>query len=86
MAFILVLKPRAKKGLANLEDADRIKARVILEAILKYPFSGKKLSGELPNQYSMRAWPFRIIYEIRKKELVILILRIHHRKDAYKSW
>ena len=86
MAFILVLKPRAKKELTNLEDADRIKARVVLEVILKNPFSGKKLSGELPNQYSMRAWPFRIIYEIRKKELVILILRIRHRKDAYRSW
>ena len=86
MAFILVLKPRAKKELANLEDADRIKARVVLEAILNNPFLGKKLSGELPNQYSMRAWPFRIIYEIRKKELVILVLRIRHRKDAYRSW
>lgn len=86
MAFILVLKPRAKKELANLEDADRIKARVVFEVILKNPFSGKKLSGELPNQYSMRAWPFRIIYEIRKKELVILVLRIRHRKDAYRSW
>ncbi|MCE9585264.1 type II toxin-antitoxin system RelE/ParE family toxin [Candidatus Nomurabacteria bacterium] len=84
MAFILVLKPRAKKELTNLEDIDRIKVRVVLEAILKNPFLGKKLSGELPNQYSIRAWPFRVIYEIRKKELVILILRIRHRKDVYK--
>lgn len=85
MAFILILKPRAKKELANLEDIDRIKARVVLEAILKNPFSGKKLSGELPNQYSMRAWPFRIVYEIRKNELIILVLRIRHRKDAYRG-
>ena len=84
MAFILILKPRAKKELANLESADRVKACVVLEAILKNPFLGKKLTGELPNQYSMRAWPFRIVYEIRKNELVILVLRIRHRKDAYK--
>ena len=86
MAFILVLKPRAKKELANLEDADRVKARIVLEAILSNPFSGKKLTGELPNQYSMRAWPFRVVYEIRKKELIILVLRIRHRKDAYTRW
>jgi mRNA interferase RelE/StbE len=86
MAFILVLKPKAKKELINLEDADRIKARMVFDVILKNPFLGKKLSGKLPNQYSMRAWPFRIVYEIRKKELVILILRIRHRKDTYKSW
>ena len=86
MSYILFLKPRAKKELANLEDADRIKARVVLEVILKNPFLGKNLSGELPNQYSMCAWPFRIIYEIRKKELVILIPLIRHRKDVYKRW
>jgi mRNA interferase RelE/StbE len=80
----LVLKPRAKKELANLEEVDRIRARVVLEAIQNNPFSGKKLTGELPNQYSMRAWPFRVIYEIRKNELIILVLRIRHRKDAYK--
>ncbi len=84
MAFILVLKPSAKKELANLEVADRVKARVVLEAILENPFSGKKLTGELPNQYSMRAWPFRVVYEIRKRELIILVLRIRHRKNAYR--
>jgi mRNA interferase RelE/StbE len=84
MAFTLVLKPRAKKELANLEEVDRIRARVVFEAIQNNPFSGKKLTGELPNQYSMRAWPFRVIYEIRKNELIILVLRIRHRKDAYK--
>ena len=84
MAFILVLKPRAKKELSNLEETDRIRARVVLEAIQSNPFSGKKLSGELPNQYSMRAWPFRIVYEIKKNELIILVLRIRHRKDAYR--
>ena len=84
MAFILVLKPRAKKELSNLGETDRIRARVVLEAIQSNPFSGKKLSGELPNQYSMRAWPFRIVYEIKKNELIILVLRIRHRKDAYR--
>jgi len=66
MVFILVLKPKAKKELDNLEESARAKARFVLEAIIKNPFLGKKLSGELPDQYSMRAWPFRIVYEIRK--------------------
>ncbi|OGN29935.1 MAG: hypothetical protein A3A33_01265 [Candidatus Yanofskybacteria bacterium RIFCSPLOWO2_01_FULL_49_25] len=84
MAFILILKPGAKKELDKLEYTDRIKAQIVLEIILEDPFSGKKLTGELPNQYSMRTWPFRIVYEIRKQQLIILILRIRHRKDAYR--
>ncbi len=84
MAFILVIKPKARKELNRLENADRIKANAVLEAILSNPFSGKKLNSELPNEYSMRAWPFRVVYQIRKLELVILVLKIRHRKDAYK--
>ena len=85
MVFILVLKPKAKKELDNLEESARAKARFVLEAIIKNPFLGKKLSGELPDQYSMRAWPFRIVYEIRKKELIILVLRVRHRREAYRN-
>jgi mRNA interferase RelE/StbE len=56
-----------------------------LEDILQDPFSGKKLEGELKNCYSSRAWPYRIIYEIRKKELVIVVIKIGHRQGVYND-
>ena len=84
MAFILLLKPKARKNLDSLGDHDRAKVGLVLDAIREDPFSGKKLHGKYAGHYSVYAWPFRILYEIKKHELIILVLKIRHRKDAYK--
>jgi len=55
-----------------------------LDEIALDPFVGKKLKGEYENQYSYRVWPYRIIYEIRKNELVVLVIRVGHRQGVYK--
>ena len=83
MKFALVLKPKVKKSLDNLERKEREKIIRILDAIVDNPFLGKKLSGQYVGLYSVRAWPYRIIYEIRLKELIIFVIGIKNRKDAY---
>jgi len=45
---------------------------------------GKKLQGRLKNQYSLRAWPYRIIYQIDQNQKIIKILLINHRQSAYR--
>lgn len=47
------------------------------------PIAGKKLTGKLEEQYSLRIWPYRIIYFINNKKDVI-ITDIGHRKDVYR--
>ncbi len=56
-----------------------------LSEIQKNPFQGKALMGNFAGAYSFRAWPYRIIYTIRKKELIVHVLYVVHRKDAYKK-
>lgn len=85
MAFILLLKPKVQKELNKLTDREKSKIVLILEDILQDPFSGKKLEGDLKNYYSARAWPYRIVYEIRKKELVIVVIKIGHRQGVYNG-
>jgi len=48
------------------------------------PLLGKPLTGEFKGQYSVRAWPYRVIYQILKQEKIILITTIQHRQGAYK--
>lgn len=47
------------------------------------PYEGKKLTGKLEGQYSLRIWPYRIVYFIDQQKDVI-ITDIGHRKDIYK--
>jgi len=48
------------------------------------PFIGKNLKGERKGQYSYEVWPFRIIYEVYKSELIVLIIKVGHRQGVYQ--
>lgn len=85
MAFILQIKPKAEKALDKLPEVYRLRIRQTLRDILFDPFSGKKLSGKKKGQYSARVWPYRIIYHIEKRELIIIVIDIDHRQGVYKK-
>jgi mRNA interferase RelE/StbE len=44
----------------------------------------KKLNGTKEDYYRLRVGSYRIIYEKRDKELIILIIRIGHRREIYQ--
>ncbi len=44
---------------------------------------GKPLRGEFQGYWSYRWGDYRIIYKISEREILIIILRISHRKDVY---
>ncbi|MBU3924379.1 type II toxin-antitoxin system RelE/ParE family toxin [Patescibacteria group bacterium] len=84
MAFVLQIKPKARKNLDKLPRTYRLRIRRILREIASDPFSGKKLSGKRKDQYSIRVWPYRIIYIIKKMELIVFVIDIDHRQGVYK--
>ncbi len=45
---------------------------------------GKPLSGELAGLWCYRVRNYRMICTIEDDKLIVLVLRIGHRKDAYK--
>ncbi len=47
------------------------------------PKGVKKLTG-LDNLYRIRAGDYRIVYQIRDDRLIVLVVRIGHRKDVYR--
>lgn len=46
------------------------------------PNGVKKLSGEV-NLFRVRVGDYRIIYQMKSSELIILVVRVGHRKDIY---
>jgi len=79
MAFILQIKPRARKNLEKIAEPYRARIRATLQEIVSNPFSGKALSGDRKGEYSVRVWPYRIIYIIKKQELIIVVVEVDHR-------
>lgn len=76
------LTPTAKKQLKKLPKPDIKKIARKLFFVGELPYSGKKLEGKLKNHYSIRAWPYRIIYIIENN--IIHINTIEHRQGVYK--
>ena len=67
----------------NRDIRDRLKS-AIENRLMTHPHDyGKPLRGELRNLWSLRTGDCRIIYQIHKD--LVVIIRIAHRKDAYKA-
>jgi len=76
-----------KRCLRELKILDRSlveKAFDLIERVVaKDPYSGKALRGIYRGLYSYHFSDYRIVYEIKKKQLVVVILRVRHRKNVY---
>jgi mRNA interferase RelE/StbE len=83
MEFILKIKPKARKNLDKIPQNYQARIIAALDQIVCDPFSGKKLSGKKKELYSVRVWPYRIIYSINKRELLVIVIDIGHRQGIY---
>jgi len=76
------------------KEFDRLSRRIqdrLLEALSvlsQNPFSEllrfKKLKGA-DSLYRIRVGDYRVVYEIRNEVLLILVIKIGHRKDVYRG-
>ena len=79
MAFYLQIKPKARKNFNKIPEPYRSRLIATLDEIVANPYHAKALSGDRKGEYSVRVWPYRIIYRIYKQELVIVVVEIDHR-------
>jgi len=85
MKYSVEFRPAVVKSLKRLSQKDlrRIKKRIgDLAENLPDPASTKMKGSD--SFHKVRSGDYRIIYEIQNDRLVILIVKIGHRKDVYK--
>ena len=85
MTYKVILSRKAEKGLDKIQYPWRGRILIVLKKIEQDPFIGKKLEGKYKNDYSLRVWPYRIVYTIEKKQLIVEVIEIEHRGGAYKN-
>ena len=77
------LTPQAAKQFEKLPKLAKKKVEKALLRLEQNPQAGKALRGELEGSFSLRAWPYRIIYQFLKKEKIVWIVSVIHRQSAY---
>ncbi|MBI4057834.1 type II toxin-antitoxin system RelE/ParE family toxin, partial [Candidatus Microgenomates bacterium] len=65
-------KPSVSKQLKRVPKLELTKIKRKFAAIKEDPYAGKLLRGEFQGLYAIRAWPYRIVYEVRGKKIIIL--------------
>ena len=75
----------AEKQLKNLSERDQLRVVRAGLALVEepYPRGTRKLWG-YDDVFRIRVGRFRVLYSVAENRLVILILKIGHRKDVYR--
>lgn len=84
--YAIYFKPSADKQLAKLpQDVQRrIVAAVDDLANDPRPAGVVKIAGD-DNLWRIRVGDYRVVYEIHDDRLLVLVIRVAHRKDVYRG-
>jgi mRNA interferase RelE/StbE len=84
MKYRLVYTKEAKKNIEKLDPSIRELIEKALETLSLDPFRGRQLSYELAGLRSFRTSDYRIIYRIKKRQVLIIVISVGHRREIYK--
>ena len=65
------------------DDVGRILKRIEALAHDPRPMGSEKLSGK--ERFRLRQGVYRIVYEIQDEELVIVVVKVGHRREMYRE-
>jgi len=84
-SFKVVVKQSVARDLRDIpkKAVARILERIEALSLDPRPQGVEKLSGQ--EKYRIRQGVYRIIYEIKDKELVVVVVKVGHRRDVYRN-
>lgn len=85
-AYRLQILPAARRQLEHLPRQPQLRVREAIRGLAAnpHPHGAKLLSGD-HSMWRIRVGDYRVLYQIRGDTLVVLIVRIGHRRDVYRS-
>jgi len=85
MTWRVELKRSARKALVALQPATRSRLAERIDALAEdpRPSGARKLAGS-DILYRVRVGDYQIVYEIHDNRLVIIVIKIGHRRQIYR--
>jgi mRNA interferase RelE/StbE len=78
MTYRVLYTEEAARCLAKLDKAVKERVGRAIVRLSEHPELGKRLTGLLSDRWSYRVGDWRILYKLKKNELVILVLTVGH--------
>ena len=85
MPYEVILTEESEKFLKKCDKS--VKNRILdkLESLREDPRIGKPLTASLAGLWSLRIGDHRAIYQIKDNELIVIVIKIGHRKNIYDN-
>lgn len=83
MKYEIQVKKSVYKALNKIPHNDQIKISKDIKSLSNNPRPSKSIKLKNSDYYRIRCGIYRVIYEIKDNQLVIIILKVDHRKDVY---
>ena len=84
MTFSIRIKGSAAKELNRIDVTTRSRIVAHIDRLADNPHLGTTLKGDLRGLRRIRVGDYRVIYEVQDSVLVVLVVRVAHRRDAYR--
>lgn len=83
MAYSISIKQSAVKALEKIDAPQRKRLIEAIDKLKTNPAAGSALKGEFAGLRRIRIGDCRIVYEVQNEQLVILVVRVAHRREVY---
>ena len=85
MPYTIDFRPPAARALERLPRSIQARIRKAIDALAGEPFPPgvKKLRGP-EGGYRIRVGDYRVIYDVQHERLIVLVVRVAHRREAYR--
>lgn len=84
MSYSVSIKQSAAKALEKIVPDDRLRIIAAIDLLRDNPAAGSVLKGEFSGLRRIRVGNYRVVYEVQDQQLVILVIRIGHRREVYR--
>jgi mRNA interferase RelE/StbE len=84
VSYSITIKQSAARALARINRPERERIIQRIDQLAEHPGAGSVLKGELSGLRRIRVGTYRVVYELRDAELVVLVVRIGHRREVYR--
>ena len=84
MSYALVIERAAQKSLAKISPPHRDRVIRAIEGLASDPRPPGVKKLRQREAWRLRVGAYRVIYEIHEDEVSVLVVRVRHRREAYR--
>lgn len=84
MTYCVSIKQSAAKALAKIPGENQQRIIAGIDQLKANPTAGSVLKGEFSGLRRIRVGSHRVVYEVQNQQLIVLVIRIGHRREVYR--